>query len=83
MEPLLGMTSTTYYYGWSEPSDDEDEHHIDRVVVDREDEDDDKHVLKLEELRWYSISIHECSIPFYELDRLLDVVTCYYMLWKI
>jgi len=51
MEPLLGMTSTTYCYGRSKPTDDEDEHHIDRVVVDGEDEDDDKHVLKLEELR--------------------------------
>jgi len=40
------MTSTTYCYRRSEPSDDEDEHHIDRVVVDGEDEDDDKHVLK-------------------------------------
>jgi hypothetical protein len=50
MEPLLGMTSTTYCYGQSEPSDDENEHHIDRVVVDGEDEDDDKHVLKLEDI---------------------------------
>jgi hypothetical protein len=46
IELLLGMTSTTYCYRRSEPSDDEDEHHIDRVVVDGEDEDDDKHVLK-------------------------------------
>jgi hypothetical protein len=51
MEPLLGMTSTTYCYGRFEPSDDEDEHHIDTVVVDGEDEDDDIHVLKIEELR--------------------------------
>jgi hypothetical protein len=51
MEPLLGMTSTTYCYGQFEPSDDEDEHRIDTVVVDGEDEDDDIHVLKIEELR--------------------------------
>jgi hypothetical protein len=46
-----------------------------------------KPVLQLEELEWYSRPIHECSTPihecarpFYELGRLLNIVTCYYML---
>jgi len=35
-EPLLSMTSTSYYYGQLEPSDDKDDCHIDRVAVEEE-----------------------------------------------
>jgi hypothetical protein len=37
MEPQLGMTSTPYCYGESEPGYKEDDHHIDRVEVEEKD----------------------------------------------
>ena len=39
MEPRLGMTYASYFYGESKPSDNEDDHHIDRVDVEEEDGD--------------------------------------------
>jgi len=39
VESRLGMTSASYFYGESKPSDNEDDHHIYRVDVEEEDGD--------------------------------------------
>ena len=58
MESQLGMTSTSYWYEESKPSDDKDDHHIDKVEVEEGDEKDseDEDVELVEPVNQYMAS---------------------------